>query len=591
MMDPSDFLAASSSSSSLNVQPHHQQPHHPHHHPQPAVASVQLPLPPPRSEQPLPPLPGGQDRGRAGSSNVAVATTITATATTTTEARTRVPTPFPPPPPLPPPTVPPPPANNAAAPNVSAIFRLRTWKKLRGEVPPRLNEAMPLSLFYHADEYLTRAIKNLQKLTDTSSETFRRRNERVHRAQRLLLESIYLVYQDTDDTPYYRAPRDYRRQLPADDQRELDGGYSENILYAAQALSQGFRIRGIEGFTAELVQPARELYAALEAVRFVFRSRAVRDPSPVHEDLFEVLRAFDYAWAAFEQKICFCYFSVTWGAAGAAGVQDMDMLQVWSFSILMSETILRATSRGYLHRDQIQSFDPTAIVAVPRLTLVTALRHMPDCVNITGAETPFRWFRHRVAVLCQIRDLLATCGDDEVAALERLLADADARGGGTCAPLPPPPPPPLTPPADAPCAPAAERGDGADGRDAGAGEQNNLIFFGSHVMPSVQPPEVGDIDLDNVPLGLIYGVGHRSAPQPHDAKTQDPQACERLHNAEREASRLAPQSSLTKHEDAASKEERLKSLFRSICSVSDSLSRARDFVGIMQTVFQMHCDE
>lgn len=49
----------------------------------------------------------------------------------------------------------------------------------------------------------------------------------------------------------------YRAQLPPEDQRELEGGFSENILFAAQALSRGFRIRGIEPFTAELVEPGK----------------------------------------------------------------------------------------------------------------------------------------------------------------------------------------------------------------------------------------------------------------------------------------------------------------------------------------------
>lgn len=188
-----------------------------------------------------------------------------------------------------------------------------------------------------------------------------------------------------------KAGREYRCSLPPEDQRELEGGFSENILFAAQALTRGFRIRGIEGFTAELVAPARQLCASMDALRLAFKRRAVLPPMsiaastsreenntirltttpssntaaagtaandnisdsatasttattstatnnyntplfvgnclPEHGDLFPVLAEFDVAWTRFEQKICFCYFSVTY--SGRPGRQDeTDMFQV-----------------------------------------------------------------------------------------------------------------------------------------------------------------------------------------------------------------------------------------------------------------------
>lgn len=67
-----------------------------------------------------------------------------------------------------------------------------------------------------------------------------------------------------------KSNRDYRNELPPEDRLELDDKFSENIMFAAQALGRGFRIRGIEAFTAELSDPARILCAAIEVPTSLF---------------------------------------------------------------------------------------------------------------------------------------------------------------------------------------------------------------------------------------------------------------------------------------------------------------------------------
>ncbi|TPX69945.1 hypothetical protein SpCBS45565_g02122 [Spizellomyces sp. 'palustris'] len=216
-----------------------------------------------------------------------------------------------------------------------------------------------------------------------------------------------------------KASRDYRTRLPPEDQRELEGGFSENILFACQALSRGFRIRGIEHFTQELVEPARQLHAAMDALRFAFRTRALTCSSTPYLDLYPVLKDFDQAWAAFEEKICFCYFSVSYhGRPGR--FDDLDMFQV-----LMSETILRSVRCGYIAWNQIHTFDPIVIVAIPRLCMVAGLHHMPDCVSLLRGEHGFRWFRSKEPILQRIRTHLQLLDDSSITLLEKMLVDSD----------------------------------------------------------------------------------------------------------------------------------------------------------------------
>lgn len=459
---------------------------------------------------------------------------------------------------------------------------------------PRLNETMPLTLFYHSDENLIKAIKSLRSQSDSSSDTFRRRNERVHKAQRMLLDSIYIIYQETDDT--YRASREYRRQLPLEDQRELESGFSENILFAAQALSRGFRIRGIEQFTPTLVQPALELAAALEALRFVFRSRALRDPTPFHQDLFEVIGGFDAAWTRFEQRICFCYFEVTNGGV-APSVKDSDMLQV-----LMSETLIRAIHAGHISTTSLSNLDPSVLIALPRLTIIAALVHTPTTINITSPSTPFRWFRSEEvsARLDRLSLALSTCEPREVAVLERLLAAGDE---GVEA--------------------MDDDDDFADAEDldvpvmptTSTTTTTTTTTSAAAVIAAASEIEKHSADsIKEEPDDGIMGVvvvenrwnekrkWHRhadSAVPNADASTTVSTTWEGDYSdlVRFEATAKSQSSSPSKplqypqldsFKCVTSKSPKIMALFRDVCQVSDTLSRARDFLNILQLVFQMH---
>ncbi|ORY39074.1 hypothetical protein BCR33DRAFT_720331, partial [Rhizoclosmatium globosum] len=267
---------------------------------------------------------------------------------------------------------------------ISQLFAFKRLALKKGQRPPRLNETMPLTLYYHAGFQMHAA---LSKVSDTRTDLFRKRNEKLHSSQRVLLGAIYILYSEIDEDK--KSSRDYIQQLPPDDQRELT------------ALSSGYRIR-------ELLQPARQVTAAMGAVRHVLRERVLRDPMPPHRDLFPVLQDFDLAWATFEKKICFYY---------------LQQHETHLFQVLMSETVLRALDRGYITVDQVQSFDPSLILAIPRLTLFSALHHTPDMVNVTDPQNAFRWFRSQSSLLFEVKMRILELKENQINHLERILAD------------------------------------------------------------------------------------------------------------------------------------------------------------------------
>ncbi|KAJ3337953.1 hypothetical protein HDU93_000277 [Gonapodya sp. JEL0774] len=310
--------------------------------------------------------------------------------------------------------------------NPAGMFRLGKNKREggKGAKVPGVNEDELVGLFWHADEQLLNAVHRLREVPPYTYHSSRlaQRTETVHKRQKVLLDTLYLLAEQVDrvdsmkDESAIFADRSYRRTLPLDDQRELEFGYSENIMFAAQALSTGFRIRGVEAHSPILTPPAQQLTASFEALRWVIRGRAVRSPRPPYDDeaIRTVLRDFDRAWCTFEEVICEKYFSAMY--MGRSGQHDVDM-----FSILMSETLLRAISHNYMTLSQILEYDPVIFLALPRLTVVGGLLHFPGMVDLVNPETCIRWFRHKCTNMRELRWELEALEARELAELERML--------------------------------------------------------------------------------------------------------------------------------------------------------------------------
>ena len=100
--------------------------------------------------------------------------------------------------------------------------------------PPTLNSTQPLTLFYHAEEKLRKAISALKRMNPAFTLNLPGKLAKIHKAQRLLLDTIYLIYVEADES--IKSSREYRANLPREDQMELENNFSENILYAAQGI-------------------------------------------------------------------------------------------------------------------------------------------------------------------------------------------------------------------------------------------------------------------------------------------------------------------------------------------------------------------
>jgi len=301
--------------------------------------------------------------------------------------------------------------------SVASIFRFQRWKPSKGETAPKLSENHPLSLYYYAEEHLSTAIKQLEKVRSVCSRRFHRHTERVHQAQKLLLDTIFLVYSNMDDS--IKCPKPHRRLLPAEDQLELTQGFSENILFAAQAIVHGFHIRGIEHCSDELREPALQLCATLEALRHVFRTRCLDCPEPPYTGLFPVLMDFDRAWTEFEREICRSYFS--------AMQESEDRNRPPGFDLLTNHlqlTLEREINSGILDQDLVDELDPSIMFALPRLTLLDCMLN-PEKPLLGANDTEmFLWFQPHVSCISHLVIQLSKLNSHHIQFLQQWLANS-----------------------------------------------------------------------------------------------------------------------------------------------------------------------
>ncbi|KAJ2319017.1 hypothetical protein IWW51_000557, partial [Coemansia sp. RSA 2702] len=296
------------------------------------------------------------------------------------------------------------------------------------------------------------------KTRTTRSPSFRMRADRVHVSQAQLLLCIYKLFTQLVAAEERRS-RHYRFYLPEDDQMELDRGFSESVLFAAQALARGFQIRGTESHTDNLREPAWMLCSVWAAVRFVLYARggALWDTwahgrphaagagadEPLPDEiaaLRRVLEDFDEAWVRFERELCFAYFGLN--NSQVAGLMEPgdssdsgQIAQEEEFSllvVLLSETLQRCLTQALVSDEQMEAMDPQLILALPRLAILHAIAGGDSggvdglCFVESEGCPVFWWFRDYADVCRQIHNVVSTLPPELYELLQKMLVAEEA---------------------------------------------------------------------------------------------------------------------------------------------------------------------
>ncbi|KAJ2738696.1 hypothetical protein GGI20_006234, partial [Coemansia sp. BCRC 34301] len=196
------------------------------------------------------------------------------------------------------------------------------------------------------------------------------------------------------------------------------------VLFAAQALSRGFQIRGTERRTPALRDPAALLCASWAAVRHVLQTRCSTDA------LRRVLRDFDDAWIRFERDLCFAYFGLPDDDENETPESVPHEDEFALLVVLLSETLQRGVTLSIVKSDAVATMDPQVMLALPRLAILHAIQHAHPADRLCFVQSPhfpvFWWFRDYAPQCARIAQALALTPPSLYTVLMRMLAAEEA---------------------------------------------------------------------------------------------------------------------------------------------------------------------
>ncbi|XP_068933920.1 lateral signaling target protein 2 homolog isoform X2 [Petaurus breviceps papuanus] len=212
-----------------------------------------------------------------------------------------------------------------------------------------------------------------------------------------------------------RRPRDYVAKFP----EELLGvSLGSHVLFAAECLVAGSFVE-VDETSRQLLQPlARDLLLSLEQARALLREQSLGRPGPCSQPLCSALLRFDNLFADFE----FNYVAMV---APVKSPEELEQQQ--EMAVLFCETVARALELGYITQEMIDSYEPSLMLTIPRLAIISGLLIHPEgplSLNPPGATasvfSPFQ------SLLQKIQALLVVLSADELFILERSLCMEDA---------------------------------------------------------------------------------------------------------------------------------------------------------------------
>ncbi|CAK1594503.1 unnamed protein product [Parnassius mnemosyne] len=279
---------------------------------------------------------------------------------------------------------------------------------------PKRDDRSLLAQFFFADDALNMVAAELDSF-DGRKDPERCStlvNQLRHAQDRVLNITSQIMDQVLGDE---RVARGFRVKFPED---VLQDNLAGQLWFGAECLAAGSSIMNREEESAAMRPLAKALTRSLETVRSLLREQCLRPRGLAlsqHDDmLHESLRIFDRLFAEFE----LCYVSAMVNVKTPHEFEAQQLI-----CVLFSESLHRALKQGLLTQEQVDSYDPALMFAVPRLAIVSGLliySSGPLSIDKPPEEMSdmFRPFR---TLLHKIRSLLWTLDRRELMALERLL--------------------------------------------------------------------------------------------------------------------------------------------------------------------------
>lgn len=188
------------------------------------------------------------------------------------------------------------------------------------------------------------------------------------------------------------------------------------LWFGAECLAAGSSVLNHETESDELRPLARHITKVMETVRTKLREQCLRDVTVYPEDLVDVLRWFDYNWAEFE----FSYVSRMVPVKSTE-----ELFQQHLTTILFSETTAKALRDNLITEEQMSSYDPALMLAIPRLAILCGLEQEGGLLDMSNDASTFPiYFRPHTAILTDIKESMSNVTSEEARKLKQCLASS-----------------------------------------------------------------------------------------------------------------------------------------------------------------------
>lgn len=91
------------------------------------------------------------------------------------------------------------------------------------------------------------------------------------------------------------------------------------------------------------------------------------------------------------------------------------------FAVILCETLLRGVKEGYFTDDHIAGLESGLFYAVPRLSIILGLYHMPHYLDLSNTSFCARWFGVKLPLMRQVQNQLSSLSQEEISSLEKML--------------------------------------------------------------------------------------------------------------------------------------------------------------------------
>ncbi|KAI9483343.1 MAG: hypothetical protein EXX96DRAFT_139290 [Benjaminiella poitrasii] len=322
---------------------------------------------------------------------------------------------------------------------VARILSMKSIPLNPGEKAPKLKKENMLTLLYHADEQWSQSVKELVDVTQSHNASIEHAVDNVHHQQSIFLDTVHLLHKTmlTSQTPSsylltntpppkrFSEPIWFAAQVLHQDCQIRHLEYFTDILQPLatnlrnaledfrlglrDALTRQNELKKFYEESKSLCKSAAKRFsiwslftanpAATSSTSLLFTNSSSFYKSPEHlqflqTELAPALVKLIHHWTLFENKLYACYVHAVFGEHHVDHIQDHKSAKTSSttmisslssttcydsFTQLLPLTLERALKLGIMDLNMIQSLDPVAFVALPRLAIlagVTWLSHL-----------------------------------------------------------------------------------------------------------------------------------------------------------------------------------------------------------------------